>query len=408
MSLGVSLVEACKQGDPNRVRSILDSARSTRELDDVLSHHDDNGRTALLVACAAGGPSLLPTRPTHEMLDTINREQVQRHHEQALRLSTCEERDRGFIECVRLLLEYRAKVNEDRDADERSCMHIAATAPSSVSNAIVELLIEHQAEVNVTDLDEQTALHWAARANNAATASSLLAHDASLIDAVDSCGYTALHEAAMEGSELVARVLLDARASIDARDLELETPLMFAILHGHGNVASLLIESRADVNATDEDQRTALHCAAVGGGDGSLVSVLLDARAELDARDSKLRTPLHVASIKGEKLVVSALVGARANVEAIDRYGYRAIHWATISNGGGNLDVLASLVHEGHARVDTPCGTIAASPIDLALSHPTKNLTCILTLLDLGSKPATLQSNQLLSEYLALNYRGML
>ena len=71
------------------------------------------------------------------------------------------------------------------------------------------------------------------------------------IDAKDDAGFTPLHEAAMDNSLDVARLLLDRGAEVDAKDNDGNTPLHGAAEGNSLDVARLLIEHGANTEGID-------------------------------------------------------------------------------------------------------------------------------------------------------------
>ena len=94
-----------------------------------------------------------------------------------------------------------------------------------------------------------TELFDAVRAGDAEKTKALLQADPKLAGARTEDGSTALHLAALEGQEAVARVLLASGAQVNARGLREETPLHMAMYDGRREVAELLLASQADANA---------------------------------------------------------------------------------------------------------------------------------------------------------------
>ncbi len=72
---------------------------------------------------------------------------------------------------------------------------------------------------------------------------------------------TPLEDACSHGDEAAVRVLLDAKADLNAAAFE--PPLVAATEHGFANLVSLLVKAGADVNAADESGASALWMAAV-------------------------------------------------------------------------------------------------------------------------------------------------
>ena len=109
-------------------------------------------------------------------------------------------------------------------------------------------------------------------------------------------GRTALQEACWAGKPRTVTLLLDAGASINARDKLGFTPLIWAAIRGRSGCVRLLLARGGDaleVDAqTEGDGMTALH-AAVGCMRDKIAQLLLDAGADPTVRDDTGKTPLH-------------------------------------------------------------------------------------------------------------------
>lgn len=136
------------------------------------------------------------------------------------------------------------------------------------------------------------------------------------VDATDSSGYAALHNATFAGKHAlqVFEALLAAGADPNARTTEnQETPLHLihnadtgidwklctGSIDGRGSFFSaalveLLIKHGAKVNAKASDGSTALHAAAEAGATATVMA-LLHAGADVDARDAAGRTAIELA-----------------------------------------------------------------------------------------------------------------
>ncbi|MCB9892699.1 MAG: ankyrin repeat domain-containing protein [Planctomycetes bacterium] len=126
-------------------------------------------------------------------------------------------------------------------------LHLAA---ASGHTAIVELLIERGATVDLPGVAGSTALHLACAEGHEAVALTLLAHGASR-DARDTSGFRPLHLAVQAGSVPIATRLIERGADVRARSVTGSEPMHLAA--GSGNVAlmELLLDHGADVNARD-------------------------------------------------------------------------------------------------------------------------------------------------------------
>jgi hypothetical protein len=98
------------------------------------------------------------------------------------------------------------------------------------------------------------ALMVAAFKNNKAAVEALLAKGAE----VNRTGWTALHYAAMAGSNEIVQPLLDASAYIDAESPNKTTPLMLAARGGHILTVKLLHDSGADASLKNDLGMTAI------------------------------------------------------------------------------------------------------------------------------------------------------
>jgi len=115
------------------------------------------------------------------------------------------------------------------------------------------------------------------------------------INTPDEYGYTPLHWACEQGRTGLARLLLEHRAEVNAReDRNSRAPLHLACLEGHPDTARFLLSHGADVNARDRVGFTPLHLACLGGGHPDTARLLLEHRADITTRDGRGNTPLDV------------------------------------------------------------------------------------------------------------------
>jgi len=156
--------------------------------------------------------------------------------------------------------------------------------------------------VNKRDSLDRTPLSYAAQNGHEAVVQLLLEHKAD-VSAKDNNRWTALHIAAVYGHEAVVRLLLEHKADVGAKDNDGWTALHIAAVYGHEAVVRLLLEHKADVGAKDNDGLTALHLAAVYGHE-AVVQLLLERKADVGAKDNNGWTALHLAAVEGHEAVV--------------------------------------------------------------------------------------------------------
>ena len=128
-------------------------------------------------------------------------------------------------------------VNNAKDEDGYTPLHRAAFDNYSVD--VVKLLLAHSADVDSSDKNGATVLHWAAIQNSAEVAKLLLAHSAD-VNSTDILGQTALHRAAYTNSVDVAKVLIENSADVDITNKNGQTALQVAEKEGHQEMVELL------------------------------------------------------------------------------------------------------------------------------------------------------------------------
>ena len=154
----------------------------------------------------------------------------------------------------------------------------------------------------------------AARRGDADAVRSLLRAGAD-VNASEGDGMTALHWAAEAGHVDIAEILIQGGANVDAATrLGDYTPLHLAGRQGNASFVHVLLEAGADVNATTTaGGSTALHFAA-GPGSVEAVTALLQHGARVSERESSRgQTPLMFAAAKGRSGVIRALLAHGAD-----------------------------------------------------------------------------------------------
>jgi len=149
-------------------------------------------------------------------------------------------------------------------------------------DAAIELL-ESGADVDATQDDGTTPLHWAAYKLDADLVRMLLEHGAKP-NVENLFGTTPFAEAVKAANVPIVKLLLDAGADVDSPNFDGETALMLAARTGDVELATLLLEHGADVNARELWRgQTALMWAA-DGAFAELTQLLIDHGADVTAR----------------------------------------------------------------------------------------------------------------------------
>jgi ankyrin repeat protein len=176
-------------------------------------------------------------------------------------------------------------------------------------------LVQRKVDVNATQPDGTTALHWAAAWNNEDAVGLLLRAGADA-KARNRYGATPLSEAVTSGSAAMVDTLLKAGA--DAKTLTTddgETVLMTAARAGNTDVVRLLLDRGADVNARETYKgQTALMWAAAERHP-AVVKLLLDRGADWKVRSFDRETKVPRLS-------------AASSISPIARGGFTALSFA--------------------------------------------------------------------------------
>lgn len=257
---------------------------------------------------------------------------------------------------------------------------------------IVEFLLQHGSDTNVSDHEGRSALHTAVRSvhlsNRFKLVQSLFAKTTD-VNARDGRGWTALHSMNWTlGPEeaAIAAALLDAGANPNLKTTDGDTPLHFAVSAGSRTGVELLISKGANVNERDNKGRTPLFACALPNRDASnIAKVLLSKGAEVNLQDLDGQTPLHHAAGSSSKDLIQSLLQYSQN---------QAIHEAFSGSGQELVQVLLQHGANSEAR-DNNCQT----PLHVAAAHTAREVTKCL--LEHGADPSARDNQGAKPSYLA-------
>ena len=159
----------------------------------------------------------------------------------------------------------------------------------------------------------------------------------------DETNQTPLHLACELGHEMVAKMLLDHGATLEARNgVSNTTPLLIATVHGHTSIAIALLELGANPKVVGEGGTTALEL-AVRNNDISLMLALIKRGADVEAM-STFGVPMHVAAGFNVPIAISVLVRFGASVNTRDADGDTPLLTACSL---GHIDCVQQLLTSG-------------------------------------------------------------
>ena len=264
---------------------------------------------------------------------------------------------------VRALLSERVNVNATQ-GDGATALHWAVHVDDV---SLVDMLIRAGAQADVADDTGATPLYLACTNRNAETVSKLLAAGANP-NATLLSGETVLMTCARAGEVAAVRAVLGRGANVNAKEsAHNQTALMWAAAQSHPHVVQALLERGADVRArsleyaqivtSEVTQRagreelnytvprggmTALLFAA-RSGDAESVRLLVTAGADVNDALPDGASALVVAAHSGHRQAAMALLekGANPNANAV---GYTALHAAVLRS---DVELVKALLARG-------------------------------------------------------------
>src|SRR5438876_6763929 len=254
-----------------------------------------------------------------------------------------------------------------------------ADAAMNKNKDAVRSLLQKKADVNATQVDGTTALHWAVRADDLQLAELLIRAGAN-VSAANREGVTPMQLAAINGTAPMIEKLLRAGANPNASLSKFgDTALMLTARTGKVDAIKVLLDNGAQVNAIETWGGTTSLMWAVSERHLDTVKMLIAHGADVNARSYFVPsahgrgfegatpeppkpnqavdelaggwlTPLMFAAREGDLEITRNLVAAGANLNAIAGDGKDALGLA-IFNGQYEL---ASFLIDNHVNVNHP------------------------------------------------------
>jgi len=250
-----------------------------------------------------------------------------------------------------------------------------ADAAQRQDKQAVQALLAKKADVNATQADGATALHWAVYAEDAETTASLIRAGAN-VNVKNNYGVSPFAVAAKSGNANIIGQLMKAGA--DPNDSlnyinSSETPLMHAARAGSADAVRLMLLAGAKVNARENwNGQTALHWAAAEGH-GAVVQALIEGGADIRQRSNAGTSPFLFAVRRGDMASVQAFLAAGADVNE-KRVDFATPLLVAIINGHEDLvDLLLDKGADPNAEggsTDLSVQGSKARPIKISLKTP--------------------------------------
>lgn len=170
-----------------------------------------------------------------------------------------------------------------------------ANAAEKGDRAAVRALIAKKVDVNATQPDGATGLHWAVYRNDPEMVDILLRAGANA-KATNRTGISPLYMASLYGSPTLITRLLKGGADAKAKGPNGETMLMLASRNGNPDAVKALLDAGAEVNAKEQLRGTTALMWAVEQRHPAAVKVLLDGGADFSVLTGNAGNPRNYMS----------------------------------------------------------------------------------------------------------------
>lgn len=241
--------------------------------------------------------------------------------------------ERGHIGMAELLIQHEANLEvTDRDGFTPLIMSAEFNHPE-----VLLILLEAGADIEAEDKAERTALDWAIIMQSIEAEEILRENDAP-------SGAEKSFIAAIQTNNIDAvNTLLEAGADVNDPAYTTKTPLHYASHSRNKDILNLLLSKGANREAKTEQGFTPLSY-AVGLNHPNNCRILLEAGAEVDSVDNWKRTNLNVAAAQGFAEVAATLLEFDANSNLLDQW-----HWSPldVAEAFGFADIAEMIVEDG-------------------------------------------------------------
>mmetsp|Transcript_10325 Transcript_10325/g.19002 ORF Transcript_10325/g.19002 Transcript_10325/m.19002 type:complete len:771 (+) Transcript_10325:129-2441(+) len=383
------LGQLAANGDLTGVRDILEADV------DWLDTHDYRGATPLIRAVESNRVEVvryLLKKGANVNLSTIDR-WTPLHH--------CVSKDRGFTECLELLLTHpRIKVNVG-NSDGNAPLNLCAmnnfekcakalldrgANPNRANNAkwsptmqacsksrgyanMIDLLLKNNADVDLTKDDGDTALGLCCLNGFTECARLLIDHGANVNTQKSNLWSPLMHCCGKgRGHSEIVKILLERGANFELLNDDCNSALAICCMNGFSDIAKMLLDKGATVTRQSKGGWGMLHqTVCKGRGTEShfeIARALLDHGIDVNLRNHEHNTALNLAAMNGFLDIAKLLVesGSDVNNQASD--GWSPLH-CTVGSGRGYGEIAEILVENG-ADIDarnkqgvTPLGLCA-------------------------------------------------
>lgn len=239
---------------------------------------------------------------------------------------------------------------------------------------ILDLLLDRgQARIEAEDEEGKTALYYAVIRGKTETTKQLLTRKPNLEVRDHKEQYTPLHQAARASNIGLLRILLEAGADPNVREIHRWTPLHEAAARGELKIIQDLLRHGADPDPLEEHRRSPLRLAITENRIDVARLLLKTEGVNIDSVDFIDETPLSEACRRGQLGIVEELTQRGAVVDRPNDAGLTALHFAAQN---GHVEVVKFLLDSCRADINH-CSHSIMTPLHQAtLNNHLEVLEC--------------------------------
>lgn len=237
----------------------------------------------------------------------------------------------GYVGIIAKLLDKGANIEaKSYWGDRETALHFATLEGQE---AVVKILVERGAELEIKSQSRSTALHFAVEFEKEPIVKFLIDNGANVNTQRDNeIGNSAIHLAIQNEDEGILLLLLENGAKITSRNRCGDTALHLAVADiSRHEMVKVLLEKGADPAARNQRHETPIHIAATNNNTEAVFRMLrMGAAAVINARDADNNTPLLCAAASSEiidiKSVSSNRLSRHRSFERLNRKNTDPVH----------------------------------------------------------------------------------
>uniref|UniRef100_A0AAQ4R8E8 Poly [ADP-ribose] polymerase n=1 Tax=Gasterosteus aculeatus aculeatus TaxID=481459 RepID=A0AAQ4R8E8_GASAC len=348
------LFEACRNGDVSRVKRLVDSVNVNAK--DMAGRKSTPLHFAAVLLQHGADPNIRNTdgKSALDLADPSAKAVLTGEYKKDELLEAARSGNEEKLMALLTPLNVNCHASDGRKSTSQKMLSTPLHLAAGYNRVrIVQLLLQHGADVHAKDKGGLVPLHNACSYGHFEVTELLLKHGA-CVNAMDLWQFTPLHEAASKNRVEVCSLLLShgadptllnchSKSAVDmAPTPELKERLTYEF-KGHSLLQAAREADMAKVKKTlaleiigfkhPQTNETALHCAVASPHPKrkQVTELLLRKGANINEKNKDFMTPLHVAAERAHNDILEVLQKHGAKVNAVDTLGQTSLHRAALA-----------------------------------------------------------------------------